>query len=193
MMNKKLVVGLAVLMLLNVTIMIIGFSYLQIEINHLKKEESELSTTSALNELPPEQTEPESTETTKQEPPTQEPIEPKSTEPEQTTNSDNREESSFVVYRWWNGNVTRNMLDKYAAWRMIAAHPLLFTYRLNSTYGMAAYYIWGGQGFETISEYFEADLTRVTERWTKTVETARIRKLPYGTTPVDLQYAHLFP
>jgi hypothetical protein len=189
-MNKIIVVGIITILLLNITVTLAGFSYLQNEINQLKTEDTESSNTSPPTEqtdpeLTPEPTAQEPIETTPQESAEPEPIEP-------TANTDGTAEYTFIVYRWWNGNITRSMLNKVYAGRMVVLAPLLFTYRLNSTYGMAAYYPGYGQGFSTYTSDFEKLLTEITEKWTKTNERARIPYHVYQTTDHP-EYAHLFP
>jgi hypothetical protein len=130
-------------------------------------------------------------ETTEVESTLQEHAEPEQSKSE-TTNTDGTAEYTFIVYRWWNGNVTRDMLNKVYAGRSVILAPLLFTYRLNSTYGMAAYYPDFGQGFSTVTSDFENVLTEITEKWTKTNEIARIPYYVYQTTDHP-EYAHLFP
>ncbi|PVX24145.1 MAG: hypothetical protein CW716_10725 [Candidatus Bathyarchaeum sp.] len=190
-MNKIIVVGIVVMLLLNVTLTLVGFSYLQNEINQLKSEDTNQLTTYPPTEQPEQEptdaTEPEPTPPEYTEP---EPVEAESMEP--TTDVDGTAEYTFIVYRWWNGDVTRNMLNKVYAGRSVILAPLLFTYRLNSTYGMAAYYPYFGQGFSTVTSDFEKVLTEITEKWTKTNETARIPYRVYQTTDHP-EYSYLFP
>jgi hypothetical protein len=150
-MNCIVVVGAVALIVISVGVLV-GFTYLQDELDQMKTEE-----------------------------PT----------PTPATSSVPIRVRTFTVYRWWDGNVTLDMLYEYEAGEFIYPQPVLCTYRLNSTAGMVAYYEYASPHVFVDSSTFEKILTNVTARWTKTLEQVSI---PWdGSYGVHPEYARFFP
>lgn len=103
---------------------------------------------------------------------------------------------TFIVYRWTltNGTVTLELLKSYYQFIGIYTIPVLFTYKIGETSGLAAYDAeWHGRSYEAdymknIVERFEMNLSSVSE-WTKTEQTVEIEANLNG---IQLQYADVF-
>lgn len=81
---------------------------------------------------------------------------------------------TFTIYKWWDGNVTLDMLYEYKAGEFIYPKPVLCTYDLNSTAGWVAYYVYASPNVFIESSTFEEILTNVTARWTKTLKNVSV-------------------
>lgn len=103
---------------------------------------------------------------------------------------------TFIVYRWTltNGTVTLELLKSYYHFVGIQIIPVLFTYKIGETSGLAAYDAeWHGRSYEAdymknVVERFEKNLSSVAE-WTKTEQTIEIEANLNG---IQLQYADAF-
>ena len=123
-MNKIIAVGAIALLVISAGVLV-GFVYLQDEINQLKTEAP--TPTPAPSSVP-------------------------------------FRAITFTIYRWWEGNVTLDMLYEYEAGEFIYPKPVLCTYELNSTAGWVAYYVYASPHVFVSSSTFEEILTNVTPR-----------------------------